>query len=136
MMARAGGPLLARADLIVPVPLHRRRLLARRYNQAALLAQALSRLTGRPALLDALRRIRATAPLGNLSPTQRHAALAHAFDANPARRDQIIDARIVLVDDVLTTGATAEACTAVLLAAGAGSVDVLAAARVPDHKSD
>jgi ComF family protein len=136
MMARAGAALLARADLIIPVPLHRRRLLARRYNQAALLAQALSRLTGRPAVLDALRRIRPTIPLGNLSPAQRQTTLAGAFDANPARLARIIDARIVLIDDVLTTGATAEACTTALLAAGAGGVDVLAAARVPDWKTD
>ena len=67
MMARAGAPLLARADLLVPVPLHRWRLLARRYNQSALLARALARLSGRPAVLDALRRVRRTPSLGPLS---------------------------------------------------------------------
>lgn len=134
MMARAGAALLVRADLIVPVPLHRRRLLARRYNQAALLARALSRLTGRPSVLDALHRIRATIPLGALSPGRRQQALEGAFRINPARCARIADARVVLIDDVLTTGATADACARVLFAAGAGGVDILAAARVPDWK--
>lgn len=134
MLARAGAALLARADLIVPVPLHRRRLLARRYNQAAVLARALARLTGTPALLDALQRIRPTVPLGALSPARRQAALAGAICVHPARLQRLADARVVLVDDVLTTGATAEACTRALLGAGVGGVDVLAVARVPDSQ--
>ena len=132
LMARAGAALLARADLLVPVPLHRRRLLGRRYNQTALLARALARSSGRPAMLDGLLRVRSTEPLGMLSAVRRRAVLDGAFSVNPARLARIQDARVVLVDDVLTTGATAQACTRVLLEAGAGGVDVLAAARTPD----
>ena len=133
-MARAGAGLLRQADLLVPVPLHRRRLLSRRYNQAALLAQALSRVSGRPAVLDGLRRVRPTATLGGRSGAQRRAELAGAFQVRPSRAARLDGARVLLVDDVLTSGATAEACTQALLDAGATRVDVLAAARVPDPR--
>jgi len=133
-MARAGGALLRQADLLVPVPLHRRRLLSRRYNQAALLVQALSRISGRPAVLDGLQRVRPTASLGLSSAAQRRAEVAGAFRARPSRLAILADARVLLVDDVLTSGATAEACVRALLAAGVARVDVLAAARVPDPR--
>ena len=134
-MARAGAGLLLQADLLVPVPLHRRRLLSRRYNQAALLAQALSRLSGRPAVLDGLRRVRPTSPLGHRNGAQRRAELAGAIQVRASRVAILADARVLLVDDVLTSGATADACAQVLLAAGAARVDVLAAARVPDPRT-
>lgn len=133
-MARAGSALLAAADLLVPVPLHRRRLLSRRYNQAALLAQSLSRLSGRPAVLDGLRRVRHTTSLGALSGAERRAALAGAIQVRASRVGQLRDARVLLIDDVITSGATAEACVRALLTAGAARVDVLAAARVPDPR--
>lgn len=131
LMARAGAELLHEADLLVPVPLHLRRLVARRFNQAALLARAVARASGVPAAVDALRRTRATPPLAELSREEREASLIDAFAVRPRWRGRIAGRRIVLIDDVLTSGATAEACAEALLAAGAASVDVLAAARTP-----
>jgi ComF family protein len=130
-MARAGTAMLRAAEVIVPVPLHRRRLFSRRYNQAALLAGALARLTGRPSVPDALRRVRATRSLGELSAPARAQTVAGAFAVRPHRLNRVAGRRVVLVDDVLTSGATCGACTRVLLEAGARSVDVLVAARVP-----
>lgn len=130
-MARAGATLLARADLLVPVPLHPSRLRARRYNQSALLAARLAREAGKPWLPDTLRRIRATASLGELGAAQRRAAVDGAFAVPSHIANRISGRRILLVDDVLTSGATADACAAALLGAGAEAVDVLAAARVP-----
>ncbi len=134
MMARAGATLLAEADALVPVPLHRWRLLARRYNQAALLARALAELAGRPVLPDALRRPRATVSLGHLGRFEREAAVQGAFVVRAGRAAAFAGRRVLLVDDVLTSGATAGACTRALLTAGAAAVDVLVAARVPDWR--
>ena len=133
-MLRAGIALLRDADVLVPVPLHRRRLIARRYNQAALLAGALANLAAKPALLDALVRTRVTAPLGALSAEARAHEVRNAFAVRPSRLAAIIGKRVLLIDDVLTSGATAGACTRTLLAAGAMAVDVLVAARVPDPR--
>ncbi len=134
MMARAGAALLAEAEVIVPVPLHRRRLRTRRYNQAALLAFALGRLGRRPVVPDALLRIRATRPLAELAAEVRTTVVAGAFALRDKRRAAIAGKRVLLVDDVLTSGATAGACARVLLAGGAEAVDVLVAARVPDPR--
>jgi ComF family protein len=133
-MARAGAGLLHEADLLVPVPLHRGRLFRRRYNQAALLAKAVARIAGRRCLPDALVRVRATATLGEMSAAERAAEVAGAFAVRASRVGYIAGKRVVLVDDVMTSGATANACAGALLAAGAACVDVLAAARVPDPR--
>lgn len=130
-MARAGADLLCGDPLLVPVPLHRLRLFRRRYNQAALLAQAVGRLAGCTVCPDALRRVRATASLDHRGAAERRAVLVDAFAIRSSRRPVIAGRAVVLVDDVMTSGATAEGCSAVLLAAGAASVDVLVAARVP-----
>jgi predicted amidophosphoribosyltransferase len=133
-LLRAGAVLLDRTELLVPVPLHRRRLFARRYNQAAVLALALGRRARRPVLVDALARLRPTAPLGGKSAAERAAALEGAFAVRPRRVAALAGRCVLLIDDVLTSGATANACTLALLAAGARQVDVLAAARVADPR--
>ena len=133
-MQRAGARLLAGADFLVPVPLHRWRLLRRRYNQAAFLAHALGRRSKMPVLPDALRRLYATTPLGALTAAERHLALEDAIDVRPSRRALVAGRTILLIDDVLTTGATAGTCATALLDAGAANVDVLVASRVPNPR--
>jgi ComF family protein len=127
-LARAGAELLADADVIVPVPLHRRRLFARRYNQSAVLALALGRLTGRAVAVDALARIRSTPSQGGLDRRARAANVRRAIVAQRALA--VKGRRVVVVDDVLTTGATVGVCVRALLRAGAVSVDILTLARV------
>ena len=134
-MIRAGGTLLAQADIVVPVPLHRWRLFRRGFNQAALLSLAIARRTPCRAVPDALRRVRRTPVLGPLSATQRAEALAGAFAVRASRRAALAGKHVVLVDDVMTSGATALACTETLLQAGCAGVDVLVAARVPLQSS-
>lgn len=134
-MARAGMALLARADVLVPVPLYGSRLRARGYNQSALLARLLAKFASRPWLPDSLRRTRATASLGELGATERRAMVAGAFAVPPRHAGSIAGRRVLLIDDVLTSGATADACALTLLAAGATSVEVLAAARVPGRRA-
>jgi predicted amidophosphoribosyltransferase len=134
MMLRAGAPLLARAGILLPVPLHRRRLAERKYNQAAVLAQLLGRLAQRPTLLDGLVRSRPTGSLDDKTAEQRAAEVANAFTIRPSRRPKIVGQTVLLIDDVMTSGATANACAAALLGGGAVAVDVLVAARVPDPR--
>ncbi|HUB46324.1 MAG TPA: ComF family protein [Acetobacteraceae bacterium] len=133
-LVRAGAALLRHADLLVPVPLHRRRLFQRRYNQAALLAAATSRITGVTAALDLLVRHRATVSLGDKSAAERAEVVRDAFAIRQDRQALLGGRSVVLIDDVMTSGATANACAAVLLAGGARLVNVLVAARVPDPR--
>lgn len=133
LMLKPGAPLLGRADLLVPVPLHRRRLAKRGYNQAAQLARALSKHSGVAVLVDALIRTKQTPPLEGLDQDARIDALAGAIAVRPARRDVLAGRTVLLIDDVLTSCATASACARALLAAGAAAVDVLALARVADE---
>jgi ComF family protein len=134
MMQRAGAALLARADVLVPVPLHRRRLAQRKYNQASILAAALGRLAQRPALLDGLIRTRATASLDDKTAEERAREVADSFAVRRSRQGRVAGRTVLLIDDVMTSGATASACAAALLADGAAAVDVLVAARVPDPR--
>lgn len=129
-LARAGSELLITADVIAPVPLHWSRLLARRYNQAALLALGLAKLSARQAVPDLLVRRRATPSQGRLSRAERLRNVAGAFAVRPSRLAAARGRRILLVDDVLTTGATVSACAKALRRAGAASVDVVTLARV------
>ena len=131
-LTEAGRELIEDADVLVPVPLHRLKLVRRRFNQAAMLAREVSRLTHRPTAPLALVRIRATASQLGLTRDQRLSNVKGAF-AVPARHAaEIAGRRVLLVDDVVTTGSTVSAATAALLAAGARSVDVLALAMVTD----
>lgn len=133
-LVRAGAALLRQADLLVPVPLHRRRLFVRRYNQAALLAAAVGRLANLPVARDLLVRPRPTVSLDHRSAAERAEVVRDAFAIRPGRGSLLSGRSVVLVDDVMTSGATANACAAVLLAGGATDVDVLVAARVPDPR--
>ncbi len=127
-MARAGAELLAEADLLVPVPLHPVRLWRRRFNQAAALAREVSRQTHVPCDLAALRRVKATRSQVGLSRTRRAENVQGAFKV--AEAADVKGRKIVIVDDVLTSGATLNAASRVLLRAGASRVDVLVFARV------
>lgn len=126
-MARPMARLLpVGADLLVPVPLHRWRMWRRGYNQAALIARAVGRIADVPVAVDTLARTKRTPVLRGMSGRERRLAVARAFVARGNLKGQAV----VLVDDIYTSGATADACTAALLKAGAASVSVLCWARV------
>jgi len=135
-LIEAGAPFWANADLLVPVPLHRRRLLKRRFNQSAVLAGALAPLTGVRCQTNVLQRTRATAQQVGLTHQQRIDNVRGAFAVPEQMAAKLHQTRIVLVDDVVTTGATVGACATALLNAGAGEVNVLALALAVPGRED
>jgi len=136
-LKRAGRELFLGADKLVPVPLHPQKLRQRRFNQAALLAQALSREINIPVDVASLMRIKPTASQGGKSASARRRNMQAAFHIHNKRRKNIEGKNLIIIDDVMTTGATVEACAGVLKRSGAARVDVLTLARViKDHAQD
>jgi len=131
-VAHAGRELLAEADALVPVPLHWRRLWVRRFNQSAMLAAAVSAETGVAVIDGALKRVKATVQQVGLSRAERAANVQGAFRVPSEGKAAVAGKRLILVDDVLTSGATVEGCARSLLRAGAANVDVLVFARVAE----
>lgn len=129
-LRNAGAELLGEADVIVPVPLHRWRLIRRRYNQAAVMGQFLAKSTGVGFVADGLIRNRATQSQGHMNAKERHKNVKKAFAVHPKRTGQIKGKKIILIDDVYTTGATVRECVRALLDGGAAEVSVLTLARV------
>jgi ComF family protein len=131
-MTQAGSTLLADADALVPVPLHWRRLWARRFNQSAALAKAIATHGDVPVAHAALTRVKPTRQQVGLTAPERALNVQGAFRVRAEARAEVAGRRLVLVDDVLTSGATIDACARALLRAGAAAVDVLVFARVVD----
>lgn len=129
-MSRAANDILLPNMLIAPVPLHRSRLLKRRYNQSALLANALARQTGLDVCPDLLVRHRSTATQEGRTAAERFANLSGAISGHPGRRQLMSGRPVLLVDDVMTSGATLAACTEACRVAGAGDIFALVLARV------
>jgi ComF family protein len=132
-LAEAGRDLIVGIDVVVPVPLSRLRLLSRRFNQAGILAQELSRRTGLAVDAHLLQRSRFTKTQVGLTHDQRRRNLAGAFRVRRNRQAALEGRNVLLVDDVITTGATVEACARALKRAGAARVDVLALALVTNE---
>jgi ComF family protein len=129
-MHRAGRELLEAADILIPVPLHKSRLRTRRFNQAALLARALSSTTGIPYDTDTLMRVKNTPSQGVQSYQGRKRNVSGAFALSPKTRPRIKNAHVLLIDDVQTTGSTLESCAKSLKRGGAAHVDALTLMRV------
>lgn len=129
-LIKAGGKLISQADVIIPVPLHRWRLLRRRYNQAALIAWALSKETEKPHIPDLLTRTRSTVTQGHLKAHQRAKNVKNAFALDPKHEGVWVGKTALLIDDVYTTGATVNECAKALMKGGFESVNVLTVARV------
>lgn len=129
-MMRAGRDVIDDSDVIIAVPLHRGRLFTRRYNQSAELARTLARMSGKLFLPGVLRRIRATRQQVGLGLRARQDNVRGAFLTAPEQAQRFVGLKVLLIDDVLTTGSTVEAATRALLRRGAAQVNVLTFARV------
>jgi len=129
-LKRAGADMLIGADAIIPVPLHRWRLLKRRYNQSSIMAHDLGRATNRPVIHEGLTRTRATQTQGHLNFEQRRKNVKSAFAVNEKHGQMIKGKTLILIDDVYTTGSTVKECAKALKKAGAKAVHVLTLARV------
>lgn len=129
-MARAAADLIAESDVMVPIPLHWRRFLTRRYNQSAELSRVMARETGVPHAPDLLRRMRPTEMQRSRSACARAQNVKGVFAVPPYMRDSALGKRVLLIDDVMTTGATLSAATEALRNAGAAEVSVVVFARV------
>lgn len=129
-LARVAAPLLDHETLVAPVPLHCMRMMKRRYNQSALLASSLAKAGDQAFCLDLLTRTKRTRSLDGLGRDKRFQMMADSIRVNPKRRHRLIGRKILLVDDVMTSGATLAACTEACLAAGAADVNTVTLARV------
>jgi ComF family protein len=129
-LRQAGQSILKQSDYIMPVPLHRWRILRRRFNQSALIAKYLSEDTKIPMMLDGVLRQRATVTQGHLNSNERQKNVKNAFVVHPKRAESLKGKTVILIDDVYTTGATVNECTKVLLKAGVSAVNILTLARV------
>lgn len=134
-LERAAADVLSDCDLVAPVPLHPCRLLERRYNQAAELARPLARRFGKTFLADGLQRVEMTKSQGHASAQMRWDNVRKAFAVSTAGAKAVMAKRVVLIDDVFTTGATLKACARELLKAGAAQVDVAVLARAVQEKA-
>lgn len=129
-MFKTGQDILAEADFLIPVPLHWSRLFKRRYNQSALLADEISKLSKKPVLKNLLKRVIATPPQGHMSSKERLKNVKHAFECGDKHEEILKGKTVILIDDVLTSGATANECAKVLKNKGCSKVYVLCLARV------
>lgn len=129
-MVGSGGSLISPETTLIPVPLHWTRMLRRRFNQSVLIANAIASQRAVRHIPDGLQRIRATKPQKDMTREERFKNQQGALQAHPKRKDQIKDKPILLIDDVMTTGATLSACAEACFDVGAASVNVLVFARV------
>lgn len=128
-LKRAGQELITDSDIVMPVPLHQIRLIQRRYNQAGIIARFLAKDCSKTLVLGGLERVRSTPPQGFMNATERQKNVRRAFAVSTKHKKAIQGKTILLIDDVLTTGATIEECTQTLMAAGAKAVNVLTLTR-------